>query len=112
MALPNGIIYMDHAATTPTDPRVIESMLPYFSDSFGNASSIYALGRRSHQALDNAHQQVAEILHCRPTEVIFTGGGSEGGGVCRSAPWPAHHYLSDRASRRAADLPVPGAAGL
>jgi cysteine desulfurase len=77
MALPSGTIYMDHAATTPTDPRVVESMLPYFSDSFGNASSIYALGRRSHQALDNAHQQVAEILHCRPTEVIFTGGGSE-----------------------------------
>jgi cysteine desulfurase len=77
MALPDGIVYLDHAATTPTDPAVVDAMLPYFTEAFGNASSIYALGRRSHQALDDAHIQVAQALNCRPTEVVFTGGGSE-----------------------------------
>jgi cysteine desulfurase len=52
-------------------------MLPYFSEQFGNASSIYGLGRRAHQALDDAHQKVAAVLGARPTEIIFTGGGSE-----------------------------------
>jgi cysteine desulfurase len=77
MALPDGTIYLDHAATTPTDPRVVERMLPYFTEQFGNASSIYALGRRSHAAVDDARQDVAALLNCRPTEVVFSGGGSE-----------------------------------
>ncbi len=77
MPLPDGTRYFDHAATTPVDTRVMERMLPYFSQSFGNASSIYALGRRSLAALDEAHEEVAEALACRPTEIIFTGGGSE-----------------------------------
>jgi cysteine desulfurase len=77
MPLSDGTIYLDHAATTPTDPGVLATMLPYFSEQFGNASSIYGLGRRAHQALDDAHQQVATVLGARPTEIIFTGGGSE-----------------------------------
>ncbi len=77
MALPDGVIYMDHAATTPTDPAVVERMLPYFSQWFGNASSVYTLGRKSLDALDEAHETVARVLHCRPTEIVFTGGGSE-----------------------------------
>ena len=77
MPLPDGTIYMDHAATTPVAPAVVESMLPYFSQRFGNPSSIYRLGRESFAALDAAHETVAAILGCRPTEVIFTGGGSE-----------------------------------
>ncbi len=77
MPLPDGTRYFDHAATTPVDPRVMERMLPYFSEQFGNASSIYTLGRKSLAALDEAHEQIAEALHCRPTEIIFTGGGSE-----------------------------------
>ncbi len=77
MPLPDGTRYFDHAATTPTDPRVVERMLPYFSHFFGNASSIYSLGRKSFAALDEAHEEIAGILHCRPTEIIFTGGGSE-----------------------------------
>jgi cysteine desulfurase len=77
MPLADGTIYLDHAATTPVRPEVLEAMLPYFSEDFGNPSSIYAMGRRSHQALEEAHQMVAGVLNCRPTEVIFTGGGSE-----------------------------------
>jgi cysteine desulfurase len=77
MPLSDGTIYLDHAATTPTDSAVIERMLPYFSEHFGNASSIYRLGRESLAALDAAHEAVAAALNCRPTEIVFTGGGSE-----------------------------------
>jgi cysteine desulfurase len=77
MPLPDGVIYMDHAATTPLDPRVFERMRPYFSELFGNPSSIYGLGRKSLAALDTAHETVARLLNCRPTEIVFTGGGSE-----------------------------------
>lgn len=77
MALPDGTIYLDHAATTPVDPRVVAAMLPYFTDYFGNAGSVYRLGRQSAAAIDDAREAVANVLRCRPTEVIFTGGGSE-----------------------------------
>jgi cysteine desulfurase len=70
-------IYLDHAATTPADPPVIEAMLPYFGEQFGNPSSIYRLGRMSLAALDDARSNVARVLHCAPREIVFTGGGSE-----------------------------------
>jgi cysteine desulfurase len=71
------IIYLDHAATTALDARVLEAMLPYFTTEYGNASSIYTLGRHAMQAVDSAREEVADILGCRPTEVTFTGNGSE-----------------------------------
>ncbi len=74
---PARTIYMDHAATTAVDPRVVEAMLPYFTERYGNPSSIYALGREAATALDTARQAVAEILHAQPRDVVFTGGGSE-----------------------------------
>src|SRR5579859_2904550 len=75
--MPERTIYLDHAATTPLDPRVLEAMLPYFTTEYGNASSIYTLGRHAMQALDRAREEVADILGCRPTEISFTGCGSE-----------------------------------
>jgi cysteine desulfurase len=77
MPLPDGTIYLDHAATTPTDPRVVEAMLPYFTAQFGNPGGVYALGRQAAAAVDDARETIARILHCRPTEIVFTGGGSE-----------------------------------
>ncbi|HLJ81721.1 MAG TPA: cysteine desulfurase NifS [Ktedonobacterales bacterium] len=77
MALTDGTIYLDHAATTPVAQEVLERMLPYFSEQFGNPSSIYGFGRRALAALDEAHETVADLLGCRPTEIVFTGGGSE-----------------------------------
>jgi cysteine desulfurase len=71
------MVYMDHAATTPVDPRVVEAMLPYWTERFGNASSIYTLGREAHHGLEDARQTVAGILNCDPKEVIFTSCGSE-----------------------------------
>src|SRR5256712_2886515 len=70
-------IYLDHAATTALDARVLDAMLPYFTTEYGNASSIYTLGRHAMQAIDSAREQVADILNSRPTEVTFTGCGSE-----------------------------------
>jgi cysteine desulfurase len=71
-------IYLDHAATTPLDPAVLEVMLPYFTERFGNASSVYRLGREARRALDRAREQMAAVLHCPPADIVFTSGGSEG----------------------------------
>ncbi|GAC1632191.1 MAG: cysteine desulfurase NifS [Ktedonobacteraceae bacterium] len=75
--MPERTIYLDHAATTALDPRVLDTMLPYFTIEYGNASSIYTLGRHAMQAIDRSREVVAEILHCRPTEIAFVGCGSE-----------------------------------
>lgn len=77
MPKPARTVYLDHAATTPVDPRVVEAMLPYFSEKYGNPSSIYALGREAADALDAARRTVAEILHTEPRNIVFTSGGSE-----------------------------------
>src|SRR5579863_6778004 len=75
--MPERTIYFDHAATTALDARVLDVMLPYFTTEYGNASSIYTLGRHAMQAIDRAREQVANIIGCRPTEISFTGCGSE-----------------------------------
>ena len=70
-------VYMDHAATTPMHPSVLEAMLPYFSRSYGNPSGIYGIGQEARKAADEARATVSSILGCRPSEVIFTSGGTE-----------------------------------
>jgi len=77
MDTPKHTVYLDHAATTAVDPRVVQAMLPYWTEQYGNASSVYRLGRSAHQALDQARQKVADILNCAPKEVIFTSCGTE-----------------------------------
>jgi cysteine desulfurase len=77
MIMPERTIYLDHAATTALDRRVLDAMIPYFTTEYGNASSIYTLGRRAMQAIDDAREQVAEVIHARPTEIAFVGCGSE-----------------------------------
>ena len=72
-----GIVYMDHAGTTPLAPEVLRAMTPYFSQHFGNPSSIHAVGQAARYALDEARERVARALNCRPREVVFTGGGTE-----------------------------------
>jgi len=70
-------IYMDNAATTATRPEVLEAMMPFFTQHYGNPSSIHAFGRDARRAMENARKQVAAALNCEPREVYFTGGGSE-----------------------------------
>ncbi|MDD3429569.1 MAG: cysteine desulfurase NifS [Oscillospiraceae bacterium] len=77
MFLSEKIIYVDNAATTPTHGKVLEAMLPYFCENYGNPSSVYSLGRDNRQAVDHARGQVAKALNCLPQEVYFTAGGSE-----------------------------------
>jgi cysteine desulfurase len=70
-------IYLDHNATTPVHPEVLSAMLPYFSEKFGNASSIYASGREAKGALEDARNSIAELLGVKPAEIYFTSGGTE-----------------------------------
>ena len=71
------LIYMDHAATTPVRPEVLDAMLPYFSANFGNPSGIYTLAQESQKAIDGARETVAETLDARMSEIVFTSGGTE-----------------------------------
>ena len=70
-------IYLDHAATTPMDPRVARAMEPYFSKVSGNAGSLHKAGREAKSAISGARKKVAQILNCKPEEIIFTGSGTE-----------------------------------
>ena len=70
-------IYFDNAATTALDPQVLEAMLPYMTEQFGNPSSIYSYGRESRLAIENARKTVAKLLNAHPGEIFFTSGGTE-----------------------------------
>ncbi len=93
-------IYLDYAATTPLDPRVLEAMLPYLSEDFGNPSSVHAYGQRAETALETARQQMADLLSAQPDEIIFTSGGTEsdnlalrGGALAARERNGASHFL-------------------
>ena len=99
-------IYLDHAATTPTDRRVVEAMLPYLTDYWGNPSSIYFEAREARKGLDAARRSVAEVLGARPTEVVFTSGGSESDnlalrGVAYGARRRGNHIITTRVEHHA-----------
>jgi len=70
-------IYLDYAATTPLDPRVLEAMMPYLTEKFGNPNSIHAFGREARKAVDEVREKIAVLLNCRPSELVFTSGGTE-----------------------------------
>jgi cysteine desulfurase len=70
-------IYFDNAATTPLDPAVLETMMPYLTEKFGNPSSIYSYGRENRMAIEQARKTVARLLHAHPAEIFFTSGGTE-----------------------------------
>jgi cysteine desulfurase len=91
-------IYLDHNATTPLDPRVLEAMVPVLRDTFGNASSIHWYGQQARAALDRARGEVAALLGCSPSEVVFTGSGTEADnlalqGLARAAREPRRKVL-------------------
>ena len=114
-ALGGTRIYLDHAATTPVDPAVVEAMLPHWTLGWGNPSSLYGAGRAARTALDGARGTVARTLNCAPGEIIFTSGGTEGDNLALKGPLGAaraagrgahlitsaieHHAVLDAADR-------------
>ncbi len=81
-------VYLDHSASTPTDPRVLAAMLPYFSEVYGNGSSAHRFGRRAEQAIEDARESIARNLNCNPDEIVFTGGGTESDNLAlRGVAW-------------------------
>jgi cysteine desulfurase len=71
------VIYLDNAATTPLHPKALEAMLPYLTGGYGNPSATYSLARQSQKAIDDARRTTAGVLNCRPSDIIFTSGGTE-----------------------------------
>ena len=71
------IIYLDNAATTQVDPKVLEAMLPFFTEYYGNPSAVYSFAETAKKAVEDAREKLAELIHAKKDEIYFTGGGSE-----------------------------------
>lgn len=100
------MIYLDNAATTRTAPEVVEAMLPYFTEYYGNASSIYKLGSESKKAAISARETIAKTLHVEPNEIYFTAGGSEADNWALKAAYEAYqnkgkHIITSRIEHHA-----------
>ena len=93
------MIYLDYNATTPLRPEVLEAMLPYLQMYFGNPSSVHWAGRQAKHGVEEAREQIAAFIHCRPAEVLFTSGGTESNnlaltGVCNALRHKGHHIIT------------------
>jgi cysteine desulfurase len=97
-------VYLDHAASTPVDPEVLQSMLPFFSQEYGNPSSIHRWGQRAEAAVENARGLIADILKCTPDEIVFTGCGSESDNLALRGA--AHAAARQRHARHILTTPV------
>ncbi len=92
-------VYLDHSATTPSDPRVVAAMLPYLTEKFGNASSVHSFGQDARAAVDRARRQVAAFVGAHANEIIFTSGGTEANnlairGLCEAAQSHGRHVIT------------------
>jgi cysteine desulfurase len=99
-------IYLDHNATTPVEPAVLDAMLPYFSADFGNAASIHTPGQRARAAAETAREQIASLLNARPQEIVFTSGGTESDnhaifGIVRNHPGATKHVITTQTEHEA-----------
>lgn len=88
------MIYLDHNATTPVDDRVLQAMLPFFSDFYANPSSLYKLARLSRSAIDTAREQVARLVNVQPGQVVFTSGGTEANNLALKGCLPKANILT------------------
>lgn len=86
-------IYLDHGATTPIDPSVLESMMPYLKEHYGNPSSIHQMGIYAKRSINEARASVAEILKCEPNQVVFTSGATESINICLKGVSMHHNHL-------------------
>src|SRR5713226_2355533 len=92
-------VYLDHSATTPSDQRVVEAMIPYLTEKCGNASSVHSFGQEARAAVDRARRQVAAFVGARANEIIFTSGGTEANnlairGLCDAAQHNGKHIIT------------------
>ncbi len=92
-------VYLDHSATTPVDPRVVDAMLPYLTEKFGNPSSVHRAGQEARAAVDRARRDVAALIGARPNEIVFVSGGTEAnnlaiGGVAEAAESYGRHVIT------------------
>jgi cysteine desulfurase len=99
-------IYLDNNATTRVAPEVLEAMLPFYGEVFGNPSSVHGYGQEAKEALDLAREQVADLLNSEPNEIVFTGGGTESDnlairGVMEAAPGTARHLVTSQIEHHA-----------
>ncbi|HDX9611340.1 TPA: cysteine desulfurase [Bacillus toyonensis] len=99
-------IYLDHAATSPTHPEVVEKMIPYMTETFGNPSSIHFYGRQARHAVDEARRECAKSIHANPNEIIFTSGGTEADnlaliGVARANCHKGNHIITTQIEHHA-----------
>ncbi|NJO02233.1 MAG: aminotransferase class V-fold PLP-dependent enzyme, partial [Bacteroidia bacterium] len=102
-------VYFDNAATTPLDPRVIEAMLPYMHEYFGNPSSIHFHGRQTRSAIEVARKKIAELLNTSPSEIFFTSGGTEADNMairCSVEALELTHAISSRLEHHAVLHPL------
>jgi cysteine desulfurase len=94
-------VYLDYSATTPVDPRVVEAMLPFLTEKFGNASSVHLFGQEARAAADRARRQVADLIGARANEIVFTSGGTEANnlairGICELAQPQGRHIITSK----------------
>lgn len=94
-------VYLDHSATTPVDRRVVEAMIPFLTEKFGNASSIHFFGQEARAAVDNARHEVAALINARPKEIVFTSGGTEANnlaiqGLCEMNEHYGKHIITSQ----------------
>jgi cysteine desulfurase len=104
-------IYLDHAATSPLDPRVFEVMKPYLMSEFGNPSSFHTTGRKAKEAVDDARDVIAKFLNCKAEEIVFTGGGTEANnlailGIARAYKAKGNHLVTDTIEHHAVLNPI------
>ena len=93
--MPPEIIYLDHHATTPCDPRVVEKMLPYFTEHFGNPASItHQHGRKASLAVEDARASIARFLGVLPPEIYFTAGATESNNIALNLLRPGDHFVT------------------
>ena len=97
----NQRVYLDHSATTPTDPRVVAAMIPYLTERAGNPSSVHSFGQEARAAVDRARREVASLIGARPNEIVFVSGGTEANnlaikGLCQLVSSHGRHMITSQ----------------